>query len=258
MDRNDTYDLVSIFFLALTAFVCVISVMIIGGVVEAGPFQPQTETPTPTEAALGTFTPSPTVPSPTIPPPTATASQTPTFTLFPSETPTQTLTPSQTFTPTITLSPTPFGTLPGPPLPTVTPVPSETATPTDEPPEFPLEVQPGTPLFRDAFLYEDCEWQGIAGQITLADGVPAAGLIVRVTGPGITGSGESVAGQAPAYATSGWEVQVATGALPLDYQVQVFNASGTTALSDTVTVTFSGECSQTLALVNFVQVAPIN
>lgn len=256
MDRNDTYDLVSIFFLALTAFVCVISLMIMGGIVAAGPFQPETPTETPTEVALGTFTPSPTQPTATPPPPTPTASNTPSFTPFPTETPTETLIPSATFTPTITLSPTPFGREVGTPLPSATPFPTATETPTDVPPAFPLALQPGTPLFRDAFLYDECAWQGIAGQITLEDGTPASGLIVQVTGPGVPGTGEAISGEATAYASSGWEVQVAEGALPLDYQVRVFDETGTTPLSEEITISFSGDCSQNLALVNFVQVTP--
>jgi hypothetical protein len=254
--RNETYDLVSIFFVALSAFVCIISLMIMGGIVQAGPFQPETPTETPTEVALGTFTPTPTQPTATLPAPTPLPSPTPSFTPFPTETPSDTPVPTVTLTPSRTLSPTPPGNAIGTPLPTITPSPSPTETATDVPPEFPLVVQAGTPLFRNAFLYEGCEWQGIAGQVTLEDGVPATGLVVRVTGPGDPGSGESVTGSAPSYATAGYEVQVAQGALPLDYQVQVFDETGTTPLSAVITVTFSGDCEANLALVNFVQVAP--
>lgn len=257
MGRDDTYDLVSIFFLTMSAFVCIMSLMVMGNLVAAGPFEPEDPTETATTVALGTATPTPTVPTATEAPPTPTPTQTATFTPFPTQTPTSTASQTITLTPTDTLSPTPLGRQPiGTPLPTNTPVPSATESPTIEPPEFPIEVQPGTPLFLQSYTVENCEWQGIAGQVILSEGVPAEGYIVRVTGDGIDGALEAVTGSSPDYGSSGWEIQVADGALPLDYQVQVFDETGTRALSDVVEVNFTGECSLNLARVNFRQIAP--
>lgn len=260
MQRNDAYDFVTFLFLGLTALTCLFTLAIMSNAVAApGPLRVNTETVTVTP-----FTPLPPTatletPTRTPEPPTPTSTATEPFTPFPTTTETPTNTPTITLTPSLTLSPTPVGRIINTPLPT------NTETPTDEPPtntpapDFPLQLQPGTPLFRDAFLYLDpeCEWQGLAGQVTLIGGEPAAGLIVRVNGTGIDQL-ETVTGLAEAYGSSGWEIQLSDTVSVQDVTVQVFSSNGSTELSDVIDVNFSGECSQNLALVNFVQVVPFN
>ncbi|PJF42013.1 MAG: hypothetical protein CUN55_10670 [Phototrophicales bacterium] len=257
MERNETYDLISIFFLALSILTCLFTVAILTDAVAAGPFEPEIPTNTPTVAVLGTPTPTLETPTRTPIPPTNTPTETASYTPFPTNTETATSTPTITLTPSITLSPTPVGRVINTPLPSNTPTPT-TPPPTNTPaPEFPLLLQPGTPLFRNAFLVEGCEWQGLAGQVTLIGGEPAIGLVVRVSGTGI-GQLETVTGLAEAYGTSGWEIQIGNSVSITDVTVQVFSADGSTPLSEAVAVSFPGSCTQNLALVNFVQVVPFS
>lgn len=257
MERNETFDLISIFFLALTALTCLFTVAILSDAVAAGPFEPDIPTSTATDAVIGSPTPTLETPTRTPIPPTLTPTETEPYTPFPTTTETATQTPTITLTPSITLSPTPVGRVINTPAPSNTPTVTN-IPPTDTPaPEFPLLLQPGTPLFRDAFLVEGCEWQGLAGQVTLIGGEPAVGLVVRVSGTGI-GELETVTGLAEAYGTSGWEVQIGDSVSIVDVTVQIFSADGTTALSESVPVNFPGTCSQNLALVNFVQVVPFS
>lgn len=266
---SDLYDLVSVFFLALGAFMCIITLLIMGGVVTAGPFEPEDPTATPTRLAAATFTPSPMTPTQTPEPATATYTITPTWTDFPTNTALPSTTPSQTQTPTITLTWTPSSTpsqteIPSSPTeaptitntPSITPTegPSPTATITVAP--FPLTVQQGMPLFRDAYLHPGCEWQGVAGQVTLLGGAPGLGYVIQVTGDGISGSLTQVSGTNTNFGAAGWEIKVADGVTSGRYQVQVLSADGTQQLSPVVELAFNSDCEQNLALINFVQVRP--
>ncbi len=269
---SEYYDLISAFFVALSVFVCVLSLLIVGGAISPGPFAPETATPLPTQyltetptevppthtatAELPTLPPDITatwtlIPSPTSSPTaTTTASDIPTetFTTTPSststdvpptETPTETLIPSET--PTIT------------PIPT-TPGPSPTSPPTNPP--FPFSVQQGSLLFVPSFVVTGCQWQGIGGQILQFGGTPAIGLTVRVTGPTINGALTTTSGTNTNYGDAGWEVQIANQATPGRYTVQVFSPDGSQPFSAAVELNFSGECNQNLARITFIQVGP--
>lgn len=81
---NQRYNLISIFFLALTVMVCLIAVLILGNVVPAGPFEPATDVPTPTVlAGIPTLTPTMTPLPTTAPIPTATPLPSATWTPIP-------------------------------------------------------------------------------------------------------------------------------------------------------------------------------
>ena len=164
--QNETYNFISIFFVAMSIFVCLIAGLVMGDVVPAGPFEPATEVPEPTslvrDGRLPTATPSNT-PRPTRElPPTSTPSITPTWTGFPTNTSTPTRTPTPTEEPSATLtftsSPTPTLTL------TLTLTPTDTV-PAPTAPALLYVVQQGMPIYRDAFLHEGCEWQGIAAML---------------------------------------------------------------------------------------------
>ncbi len=280
---NTLYNLITIFFIGLSIISCLISLLIIGGAVDAGPFEPATEVPLPTvQTVIPSFTPSLTPPPSETPIATNTPADTATWTPFPSMTASNTFVPTNTHTPTRTRTFTPSATFTGTPQPTetatssntptetltltpsftptftVTPSPTgPTATPTFTPAPFALTVGEGTPLFRDAYLHPGCQWQGFAGQIRGIDSGPLIGYIVQVTteaGTKLT----QVSGTNTNYGPSGWEIQVSSnGQSTGRYRVQVFTANGATAISPEVSISFSANCQQNLTLLNFVQVAPL-
>lgn len=280
---NTIYNLITLFFVGLSAITCTISLLIIGGAVDAGPFEPATEVPIPTvQTVIPSFTPSLTPPPSNTPVPTNTLADTATWTPFPSATPTDTFVPTMTRTPTRTRTFTPSATFTGTPEPsetqtpsitptetlTLTPTFTETAsvtpsptgpslTPTFTPAPFALTVGEGTPLFRDAYLHPGCQWQGFAGQIRGLDSTPLIGYIVQVTTEQNTRLTQ-VSGTNTNYGPSGWEIQVGTdGQAAGRYRVQVFTPNGATAISPEVSISFGANCQQNLALLNFVQVAPL-
>lgn len=268
---SEIYDLFSVFFLALSGFVCILSVMIIGNLVSAGPFEPEAPSETPTLLGEITLTPSlepPTATSTTEPDeptasptwtdfPTQTPSDTPTATF--SRTPSLTRTPTPSSTPTRTLTPTITSTAEPTDTPTVTPVedtPTPTETPTATEETFPIVARADTPIYRDAYTNPGCRWQGVGGDLTLLSGEAGIGYVIRVTGANLAGPINQATGTNANYGTSGWEIQVAVAPVSGRYQVQVFTPDGTQPLSRAVELTFAGNCQQNLAIVNFVQNRP--
>jgi hypothetical protein len=118
---------------------------------------------------------------------------------------------------------------------------------------FPLVVDAGTPLFRDAYLYPGCNWQGLAGQIRGQDGAPLIGLTIQVTGDNIS-TIRQTSGTNTNYGLSGWEVKLGDGISASRYRIQVYSSDGVTALSPPIELVFPNNCQQNLALINFVQV----
>lgn len=262
---TESYDLISVFFLALSAFACVIAVLVMGDMISAGPFEPKIPTSTSTQAAVVTITPTPPTPSATPEGATATFTPSATWTDFPTNTPSHTPTSSPSNAPTITLTWTPSitpsitQTLEPPTAtlepPTETPLPP-TATATSM--AFILNVQQGTPLYRDAYLHPGCAWQGIAGQITLDGGSPGLGYMVKVTGDGVNGELTQITGTNTNYGNSGWEIQVAGGTTAGNYRLTVFSADGVRQLAPSVDLSFPNDCQRNLILINFVQVQPFS
>lgn len=265
---NEVFNFISVFFIALSALVCALSLMISGDVIPAGPLEPATDIPAATlvfadyDGQFPQFTPSDTVQPTEQAPPTATFTITPTWTGLPTNTGTPTSSPTPTDTPlpsaTFTLSPTW----------TFTPSPSETPTITLPPPTQPpaqnppgqnpppgaggsFTVPPSFPIYRDAFAHPGCEWQGIGGQVNGPNG-PLPGITLKVTLPDST-TQTAVTGTAPSYGQSGYEIAVGNAPAPGTYQIQVVGADGTTPLSGPITIQFPGTCEQNLALVNFIR-----
>jgi hypothetical protein len=265
---REVYNLISVFFLALSGFACVIALLIAGDVVPAGPFEPATEVPTEesllVNGQLPTATPSNT-PRPTDDAP-ATNTPTPslTWTPFPTNTATRTPTATNTDIPTATLTFTPTPTLTETPTATVTPsvtftIPPATNTqapPTQGPAQILFSVQPNMPIYRDAFLHDGCEWFGAGGQITGSNGEPLIGLSVRISSP--SGTVTQITGTNTSYGASGWEAQLGTTPQAGTYTIQVVSADLVTPLSNPVTLSFDGSCERNLALVNFVQTGTLS
>jgi hypothetical protein len=264
---NVIFNVLTISFFALTGLWLAVFFSIAAGSMEAPIFAPQdTEVPA-TVAVMPTLTPSLTWTPTHTPPPTRTAVPTDTPSNTPFATPTVTDTPTETHTPqpSGTFTPTPTNTLAPPtPTPTKTPTPTVTATatptltptgPTATPTDiYAFRVQPSSIILRENFANAaGCNWQGIAGQITTAQGEAVKGVEVRVQGDDI---GEIVvlSGTNTFYGASGWEVVVGDSPNNNRYQIALW-ANGV-QVSPIVEVVFPNACQQNLVTINFIQTRP--
>lgn len=257
MTATRVYNIVTILFLALSAFV-------IGFVIAQLAQPPQTQSvdvarlPTEVPTLTPTFTNTPTNTS--LPP-----SWTPTFT--PTDTPTETYTPSLTPTASATITDTPGPTLT--PSLTFTPSVSPTFTPTLTPEgptaTFTPSVSPFLFNLRDPVIFvanfanpsAGCSWQGIGGQVRDLNGNEITGNFqVRVFNSEID---RTVAiGTNSLYGpVSGWEVVVDSVVNNKLYFVQLETASQRpTVISPRVEVVFPGTCDQNAAIITFIQTRP--
>jgi len=243
------FNIISLVFLLLS-----IVVIILVAVRLAGPaVTPQTVGDLPTPFTLPTQTPTNTLP-PTQPPTftlTATNSMTPTNT----ETPTLTITTSATITDTPAATDTPSMT----PTPSVSPTLEPTATPTGPTATlaptlspFLFDLREGRIILTSNFANSaGCAWQGIGGQVFDLAGAPMNGLRLHVFGADIDRRVDS--GSNSLYGAAGWEQPVDNKINANTYYVEL-ESQGGTVISPQVTVTFPSDCSQNLALVNFIQV----
>jgi hypothetical protein len=208
-----------------------------------------TATPiTPTATFTATRTP---LPATFTLPPTETLTPPPSSTPTASVTPTATITdtPAPTFTPSITFTPSASPTLP----PTATPTgPTNTPVPTVNP--FPFDLRE-TVLFQANFANTfGCAWQGVGGTVTDLNGAqfPSGSLQVRVfDGAGldrVIGIGSNSLYGGP----SGYELKVADGINNQLYFVQLESTIGVQQ-SPVIQIQFPSNCTQNVALVNFVQ-----
>ncbi len=261
--RSLPYNLISVIFLGLALFVCIITLgwssdsldvpevlapptdlPIPTAIVRALPTATNTRPPTATPVATNTQTATAThTPTDT---PTGTATNTPTVT--PTPTVTKTATPSSTFTSTATFTATTSPTI------TLTPSPTgATSTPTNTPAPFPFRVD--SVRFR-ADQDETCEWQGVAGNVFDIVNDPVTGLNVVVTGPGLPANGLiAQSGTNTNWGESGFEARVSAFLNTNQYTVQLFTTDGT-ALSPPTTVRFPGACSENVFLIAYRQERP--
>ncbi len=259
MNRGATPYNVLTFAVLLLTVVCVVIYALIG-VGTLDPFPPRptativpTWTPRPTDTA--TYTPTMTLTPSNTPTPTSTVTNTP----EPTSTPTITLTPTDTLTPTpitptATLTPTLTETPPFTDTPPVPPTPvGPTATPTLTEPPYAFILQNNQVTFVPQFVYpsQQCNWQGIAGQVFGLSGEPLTGLLVHVYGSGIDTYVTS--GTNANYGSSGWEQFVDNRPNGNEYFVQLVHPD-TRQLSDVIRIAFPNSCAGNLALVYFQQV----
>jgi hypothetical protein len=168
---------------------------------------------------------------------------------------------------TVTYAPTilPTGTTPTQVTPSNTPTKvGPTATSTPIPPtaipatQFSYGVQPGSPAFVPNFTNATagCDWQGIAGQVFNASGLPVINVVVKVGGTwnGTTSTllGMGMTGASTLYGEGGYEIVLGTKAVNSTNTVwiQTYDLSGKT-LSDKVYISTSSDCSKNLTMVNF-------
>jgi hypothetical protein len=221
--------------------------------------RPQTLVELPTVVVLPTLEPSNT---PTITP-VPTDTLTPTATLTPTITPTETIAPTASATITDTPPPTSTPTSSPTPAATATPLPTETPAepPTPAPPTlspYPFELRNNEVLYvPNINTAVGCAWQGIAGQVFDQAGNPLLiGLRVHVFGGPDNLDRYQDTGSNSIYGASGWEQPVATSVSSSTYFVQLESAGGT-PLSELIQVSFGGDCTGNLALVNFIQIRPL-
>lgn len=208
------------------------------------------ETPPPTRTPLPpTFTYTPTATETPSITPTETPSITPTATI--TETPAPTLTPSITFTPAATETFTP------------------TATPTGSTPTFTPSVSPFLFGLREAVRFTPnfanaagCAWQGIGGQVIGLDGQPfAQNLQIHVYNNGFdrrvsVGSNSLYGSTGANGVNSGWEVNVGTRITGDFFFVRLETINGT-PVSDAIQLLFPNTCEGNLAILNFIQLRPL-
>ncbi len=214
----------------------------------------ETEIPFPTEIVLDPtateivvvptevteVTPEPTeiveVPTETVAAPTATGVP-PTATLVPPTATATAVPPTGTFTPTAV-----------PPTATLAP----TAI-TDK-----FTLQAATPIFMVNFAHTSagCNWQGVAGQIFDASGLPGMNYVVKVVGTfnGQPFSQIAVTGMVSGnpYGVGGYEVVLGTTAVnSVDLlTIQLFDNLGA-AVTNPLPFSTSANCAQNLVLINF-------
>jgi hypothetical protein len=252
---------VTALFLILTlVFLGYFGLLLVNPYVPVNPFPPRTPLPV---YVVATANPNP----PTL---------TPVPTKIPDLPQLSTLVPTDTATPleqpSVTASATPavIVTLPGFPTGTII-VPSPTlvsgGTPvqvvegvfTPPPPgnaaEYTRAPFPFT-VYEDAASYmqnpntSGCRWASIAGAVTNLDGVPLAGLAVRVIGEGIDEI--RFTGTALTYGPSGYEIFLNGAPLRGQYIVQLLSQTGS-PISAPFTVETSAVCEENVSIVNFVQ-----
>ena len=255
------YNIVAIVFLILSILACIYVVWQF----TSTPATSAVEAFVPTVAVLPTLTASATATATDLP----TATPTPTQTLVPSITPAPTHTPAPTATPvppTATLTPEPSATATGTPPPTETGTATATATnlppPTLEPSPtgptpspFPFDVRGDGANFTTNFANTaGCAWQGIGGQVFDVNGSPLTNIQVHVFGVNNFDQ-YTVSGSNSLYGAGGWEISVGTTISASNYVVELITTQGT-RISSQVTVSFPGDCTRNLALVNFIQTRP--
>lgn len=254
------FNIISIVFLTLSVFWIVFVVTRL-----AGPTPAPAGLVIPTAASLPTLGPSATQDSalvglagaPTVPPtftatipPSLTPSSTPTTTpsLAPSATITET--PGPTATPTVTETPAASAT----PTATETPL-GPTAVPTATISPFPFAQRDQQVLFTQNFANTaGCAWQGVAGQVFDQNGQPLQQVQVHIFGAGLDRFVQS--GTNTTYGPAGYEQPVDNKINANTYFVELQTSAGT-AISPAVQVVFPNNCSQNLALVNFIQTRPL-
>ena len=159
----------------------------------------------------------------------------PTFTPV---TPLPSATPRPSNTPRPDESPTPR-----PTLPSRTPTPTPTNTPTNTPTPTPTGPTPTTAPTRSAFPFTKtdtspfylknfsnsagCDWLGVAGEVLNLEKNPVSigSYRIHVWGEGI--DQRALAGSAPLYSDSGWEVFLFDAPVVREYNVQLESQNGT-------------------------------
>jgi hypothetical protein len=194
--------------------------------------------------------------------PTQSAEYTATFTVTEEPTATEEYTATLEYTDTPEATATPENTATEVPTntPTLTPTSTSTATPTEVPVTEKFIIQTGSPVFTANFAHptQACAWQGIAGQVFLADGDPAIGYIMKLSGTyngasvnmiGLTG----LVTNTP-YGPGSFEFVIGSQAIDTLDQLtlQLFDPTGQ-ELTSLISIDTFASCTKNLQILNFVE-----
>ncbi len=191
------------------------------------------------------------LPFPTLP----VAASLPTVTPVPTAAPSDTPTPEPSPTPTLTFTPTPQ-----PTIIAATPVTSlPTATPTPQTSYYSFVVQGEIQAIDSSVVHpaEGCNWQGIAGQVFNTSGAPVLYMGVQIGGRynGRDISEYILTGFGPDYVKYGFEYKLGDHPVASDETLWVRLVDQQyLALSRTVYITTTTDCTKNLILLNFIQV----
>lgn len=258
------YNIITLLFLLLSVAACVMVILALSGPPAADPNAAIDAASLPTFQVLPTLTASATLTPTDLPTFTPTATQTlvpsitppPSATTVPSATP---VPPTATFTlapsATITQTPGPTSTSTATPTATNTDVPTPAPSPTGPTPSpFPFDVRGNGPNYTVNFANTaGCAWQGIGGQVFDVNEQPLNNIQVHVYGNNFNQF--TISGSNTLYGAGGWEISVGTQISTTSFIVELLSPQGT-IISPSVTVTFPGDCSRNLAVVNFKQTRP--
>lgn len=220
---NLIYNALTLFFLAATVAVCLITVLLVQDpTLPFNPFPPPTPRPTPTLFVLGEAVQNP--------------HESPAPTALPTATPTPLLIATPTIPPTLT------GVTP--PLATYTPA------------AFPFTLQDGAYAYTQYTGEQGCDYMAIAGQVFDLNGEPLKFIPIHIRD--MEGFFETIvfSGSAPQYGPSGYEVQLNTSPYEAEFIVQLISETAR-PLSDEVVVRTRASCAENLIIVNFVQNQPL-
>jgi hypothetical protein len=161
--------------------------------------------------------------------------------------------------PTATIPPTPTITPTAPPTHTFTPLPAELlpTRPTFTPAPFPFTISNEGVTYTRNRTPEGCDWLSIAGSVSGLGGEILNGYGVQITGEGLeetvfTGGAESLF-----FSAGEFELRLGDTPAVAPYIVRLYSPEGA-ALSDEYLVVTSSECSQNVAVINFVQNRPVD
>ncbi|MEO8397154.1 MAG: toll/interleukin-1 receptor domain-containing protein [Chloroflexota bacterium] len=107
-------------------------------------------------------------------------------------------------------------------------------------------------LFTRNFANKDeCNWQGIGGQVFALKGSPLLNMRVRVVGDGGTEK-FAISGSNILYGEAGWEIPLNSYLTNNSYLIELYSQEGTRT-SPQFTLTFPSDCDSNLAIVVFEQ-----
>jgi hypothetical protein len=101
-----------------------------------------------------------------------------------------------------------------------------------------------------------CRGTWIAGQVIGLGGEPLSGLPILITGEDYQAI--QVSGTAADYGLAGYEFRVANSNIEAEFEVKLVSATTGTDLSGPIIVRTRGTCEESVALVTFVQVRPLD
>lgn len=159
-------------------------------------------------------------------------------------------TPTPTQTPTVTRTPEPTGTF--------TPLPAELlpTRATFTPAPFPFTISNENVQYERNLTEEGCDWVSIAGSVRGLQGEILNGYGVRIRGEGLDRTVFTGGADTLFFEPGEFELQVGDAAVVAPFTAQLLSPEGE-VISEEYLVVTSDQCSQNVAVINFVQNRPL-